>query len=197
MTVKWHGQTSTTRDVPWGGPQGCTLGLLEYKSFSNNSADQVPSDMKFRFVDDLSLLEKLNLILFGLCSYNFRNHVASDVGTNQKYLPSENYQSQQYINQIEQWTNIIRARLRWLQIKVKQAGAELGKAQYKVGKLMSSASCKASLMSSSMRLSSIEVVFHWVRLQLWLSSIVVIFLWSSSIVVVFHWGRLPLRSSSI
>ena len=77
MTVKWHGLTSSTRDLPGGGPQGCTLGLLEYKASSNDNADHIPIDMRFKFVDDLSLLEKFNLILLGLCSYNFKNHVAS------------------------------------------------------------------------------------------------------------------------
>ena len=94
MVVKWHGLVSTTRDLPGGGPQGCTFGLLEYKSNSNNNVDHVPPKMRFKFVDDLSILEKLNLILTGFCSYNFRNHVASDVGIGQKFLPSNNCQSQ-------------------------------------------------------------------------------------------------------
>jgi hypothetical protein len=38
MVVKWHGLLSSTRDLPGGGPQGCTFGLLEYKSNSNNNA---------------------------------------------------------------------------------------------------------------------------------------------------------------
>ena len=85
MIVKWHGLSSSVRDLPGGGPQGCTFGLLEYKSNSNNNADCVPKDMRFKFVDDLSTLEKLNLILAGLSSYNFRNHVASDIGIEQKF----------------------------------------------------------------------------------------------------------------
>ena len=49
MTVKWHGITSSPRDLPGGGPQGCTFGLLEYKANSNNNADHVPVDMRFKF----------------------------------------------------------------------------------------------------------------------------------------------------
>jgi hypothetical protein len=75
MIVKWNGTMSTTRDLPGGGPQGCSLGLLEYKSNSNDNAE-----------------------------YNFKTHVASDIGIGQKYLPSENFQSQGYLNRIEQWT---------------------------------------------------------------------------------------------
>ena len=111
MIVKWHGLTSSTRDLPGGGPQGCTFGLLEYKSNSNDNADHVPTDMRFKFVDDLSMLDKLNLILQGLSSYNFKNHVASDIGIHQKYLPSSNFQSQGYLDQIERWTEDNKMRL--------------------------------------------------------------------------------------
>ena len=88
----------------WGWPSGLTFGLLEYKCSSNNNADHVPVDKRFKFVDDLSFLEKLNLILLGLSSYNFKDHVASDVGVNQKFLPSSNFQTQLYLDKIEDWT---------------------------------------------------------------------------------------------
>ena len=105
MVVKWHGTTSTERDLPGGGPQGCTLGLIEYKSNSNDNANHIPANMRFKFVDDLSALEKLNLILAGLCSYNFKNHVASDVGTHQLFLPGNHTQSQLYLDGIQNWTD--------------------------------------------------------------------------------------------
>ena len=44
--------------------------------------------MRFKFVDDLSILELINLILAGLIDYDFKNHVASDIGVNQK-IPSK------------------------------------------------------------------------------------------------------------
>lgn len=103
--MKWHGVTSTTRELPGGGPQGCSLGLIEYKSNSNDNACHVPADMRFKFVDDLSILEKLNLILVGLSEYNFRNHVASDIGVNQKFLSPSNIQSQEYLDGVEEWTD--------------------------------------------------------------------------------------------
>ena len=67
--------------------------------------------MRFKFVDDLSVLEKLSLILIGLSSYNFRNHVASDIGTHQKYLPNINIQSQNYLDQIQTWTETNKMKL--------------------------------------------------------------------------------------
>ena len=104
--------------MPGGGPQGCTFGLLEYKANSNHNADHLPVHMRFKFVDDLSTLEKLNLILAGLSSYNFKNHVASDIGTNQKFLPNDNILSQQYLNRIETWTDDMKVKLNVKKSKV-------------------------------------------------------------------------------
>ena len=104
MIVKWHGTTSSERNLPGGGPQGSTFGLLEYKSNSNNNADHLTPDMRFKFVDDLSTLEKLNLILLGLSSYNFKLHVASDIGIDEKFLDPANFESQNNLQVIEKWT---------------------------------------------------------------------------------------------
>ena len=41
MFGKWHGCQAVIRSINSGGPQGATLGLLEYLSQSNNSADIV------------------------------------------------------------------------------------------------------------------------------------------------------------
>ena len=54
MTVKWHGCHSEPRKVNGGGPQGATLGLLEYLSQSNNSADIENDSDRFKFIDYLS-----------------------------------------------------------------------------------------------------------------------------------------------
>lgn len=104
MTVKWRGLCSTERDLPGGGPQGSTFGNLQFKANSNENANHVSEDMRFKFVDDLSLLELLNLLLVGMCSYNFRNHVASDIGIDQHYIPAQNFQTQQSLYEIENWT---------------------------------------------------------------------------------------------
>ena len=55
MLVKWHGQLSSMRNLPGGGPQGATLGILEYTSQSNHNADFVPENLRYKFVDDLSI----------------------------------------------------------------------------------------------------------------------------------------------
>ena len=97
--------------MPGGGPQGCAMGGLEYDVNSNDNADFVPLNMRFKFVDDLSFLEKLNLILAGVSSYLFKSHVASDIGTDQLFLPTENLMSQQYLKQVEHWTKENKAKL--------------------------------------------------------------------------------------
>ena len=104
MTVKWHDRLSSTRKLPGGCPQGSTFGLIGYEVNSNDNSDHIPEHMKFKFVDDLSFLEKLNLLLVGIISYNFLNHVASDVGIHQSFIPNQNLQSQEYINKIQSWT---------------------------------------------------------------------------------------------
>ena len=118
MKVKWHNQLSTQRDLPGGGPQGSSIGLLEYDAQSNDNTDFLSSDDKYKFVDDLSILELINLITMGLSSYNFRQHVASDIGINQLYLPSENIQSQSFMNNISEWTANNRMQLNESKTKV-------------------------------------------------------------------------------
>ena len=76
MVVKWHNNLSTIRDLPGGGPQGTLFGGIEFDVNSNSNANHIAVDMKFKFVDDLSILEIINLIIAGLRSYNFKQHVA-------------------------------------------------------------------------------------------------------------------------
>ena len=62
--------------------QGATIGLLEYLAQSSNNANFLSDDEKYKFIDDLSILEIINLTSIGISSYNFKNHVASDQGGN-------------------------------------------------------------------------------------------------------------------
>ena len=111
MIVKWHVGVSTERDLPGGVPQGSLFGNLQYKVSSNDNANHADPQMKYKFVDDLSTLEIINLLMIGICSYNLRNHVASDIGVDQKFIPNESLASQQYLNQIQNWTIQNKAKL--------------------------------------------------------------------------------------
>ena len=77
MQVKWKGLLSKVRALPGGGPQGGTLGIEEYLSQSNGNTDFLEDDEKYKFIDDLSILEILNLISMTLSNYNYVISAAS------------------------------------------------------------------------------------------------------------------------
>ena len=104
MSVKWHGCFSVPKDIKGGGPQGATIGLLEYLSQSNNSADCVNVEDRFKFVDDLTILEIVNLLTVGLTSYNLKDHIPSDLPTHGQFIPAQNLKSQDWLNTIDDWT---------------------------------------------------------------------------------------------
>ena len=64
MKIKWHGLVSNARKLPWGGVMGAALGNWEFLSQTNGNADCIPQDDRFKFVDDLSTLEIINLMAF-------------------------------------------------------------------------------------------------------------------------------------
>ena len=106
MKVKWNGQVSSSRILNGGGPQGGLMGILEYLSQTNHNTDFLSDEDKFKFIDDLSFLEILNLISQGLCSYNFQAHVPSDISADHnQYLPPNNFQTQDNLNRISEWTD--------------------------------------------------------------------------------------------
>ena len=64
--------------------------MWEYQSPSNDNADCVTEDDRFKFVDDLTVLEIINLLSIGIASYNIKLHVPSDIPTHNQYIPKEN-----------------------------------------------------------------------------------------------------------
>ena len=71
MYVKWHGKYSTKRNLNGGGPQGGTLGILEFLSQSNKHADCVEKDSRWKWMDDLTFLEIINFINIGISGFNY------------------------------------------------------------------------------------------------------------------------------
>ena len=104
MSVKWHGVQSAPRDIKGGGPQGATLGILEYLSQSNHSADCVDKNDRFKFIDDLSILEIVNLLTVGITSFNLKVQVPSDVPSHNQFIPAQNLKSQHWLDVINEWT---------------------------------------------------------------------------------------------
>ena len=58
MSVKWHGKSSSVKLLNGSGPQGSTIGLLEYLAQSNQNANCVEPELRFKFIDDLTILEE-------------------------------------------------------------------------------------------------------------------------------------------
>ena len=103
MQVRFNSRYSTTHKLPGGGPQGTLIGLIEYFIQSNDNAECVDPNMRFKYVDDLTILELL--LLSGLLTeYNFHQHVASDIGIGELYVPAASFKTKDNINQIEEWT---------------------------------------------------------------------------------------------
>ena len=59
---------------------------------------------RFKFVDDLSILEIIDLLTVGITSYNLKQHIPSDLPTHNQYIPAQNLQSQNWLDAINQWT---------------------------------------------------------------------------------------------
>ena len=85
MQVKFNGKLSSEHNLIGGRPQGTLRGQTEYLVQSNDVADCVKDD------DDLSILELLSLA-GALIEYD--KSVPSDIGTDQLYLPPENFETQ-------------------------------------------------------------------------------------------------------
>ena len=104
MSVRFHGCQSKPRNLNGGGPQGATFGILEYLSQSNNNADSVDVNDRYKFIDDLTILEIVNLITIGLASFNLKHTIPSDIPTHNTVISSENLKSQDNLNNILKWT---------------------------------------------------------------------------------------------
>ena len=79
MQVRFNGELSEFLALIGGGPQGTLLGGLEYIAQSNDNANIVQPEDRFKYIDDLSILQ-LVLISGLLVDYDFYQHVASDIG---------------------------------------------------------------------------------------------------------------------
>ena len=103
MSVKYNGQESSLFPLVGGGPQGSWSGQAAYIIASDDNADCVNEEDRFKFCNDLSILE-LILLANALTEYNFLEHVASDVGVDQRFLSSQGLETQINLDKIVLWT---------------------------------------------------------------------------------------------
>ena len=104
MRVAWRGKLSSEKQLPGGGAQGSTWGVLEYLSQSNNNADNVPESDRAKYMDDLTILEIINLASVGLASYNIKSRVPSNIPVHNQFIPRDNLKTQRYLEDINIWT---------------------------------------------------------------------------------------------
>ena len=64
----------------------------------------VSEEDRFKFVDDLSILEIINLLITEISTYNIKAHVPSDIPLHNKFIKNKNMKSSQNLNLINQWT---------------------------------------------------------------------------------------------
>ena len=65
----------------------------------------MPEDDRFKLVDDLSCLENINLLSFGLASHYCKTQVPSDIPTHCQIINSEHLKTQVYLDEISRWTS--------------------------------------------------------------------------------------------
>ena len=87
------------------GHQESIIGNLEYLAQSNDIADCVKCDERYKFVDVLTVLGKINLLLIGMASHNTHAQVQNDIASHNQKIPPENLQTQSTIDSIQNWTN--------------------------------------------------------------------------------------------
>ena len=103
MSVKFNSEESSLYKLIGGGPQGSWTGQECFLVASNDNADFVSQEDRFKYSDDLSILE---IIMLGdiLTQYNFHDHVASDIGVDQLFLPPQYLETQKNLHKISSWT---------------------------------------------------------------------------------------------
>ena len=105
MQVKWHGKFSEVKQLNGSGPQGSSIGLLEYLAQSNDNTNIIGQEERFKFLDDLSILEIVNLLTIGISSYNIKQHVPSDIPVSNGFIESNYLKTQSYLDSICSWTS--------------------------------------------------------------------------------------------
>ena len=104
MTVNFNSEESSLFSLIGGGPQGSWTGQACFITASDDNAAHVSQDDRFKFSDDLNILE---VVMLGhiLTEYDFSSHVASDIKLGDKFLPTHELQSQVNLDQIASWSD--------------------------------------------------------------------------------------------
>ena len=103
MSVKFNGQESTLISLCGGFPAGSVNGQDCYLVASDTAANDVIEDDRFKYIDDLEILELV--MLSGILEdYNTQAHVPSDIPLDHKFLPGSSTTTQINLDNIARWT---------------------------------------------------------------------------------------------
>ena len=103
-TVRFNSAESSLMDLVGGFPQGSLIGQDAYLVTSDDCADHIQQEDKFRYIDDLETLELIHLTGI-LREYDIQSHIPSDIGPHQQYLPPDSYRTQSSLQAISDWTS--------------------------------------------------------------------------------------------
>ena len=73
-------------------------------SQTNNNLDIIDEDLRFKFVDDATVLEIINLLSIGMASHNAKLRVPNEIAWHNQVIPVENLRSQDYLKKINDWS---------------------------------------------------------------------------------------------
>ena len=104
MTVKFNGEESSLVTLCGGFPAGSVIGQDCFLVASNDAAQEVNIEDRFKYIDDLEILE-LVLLSGILQDYDVESHVPSDIPLDHKYLEASTTQTQANLNSIALWTD--------------------------------------------------------------------------------------------
>ena len=103
MSVKYNQSESSIYSLCGGFPQGSKTGGDCYQGASNDAADHVDMEDRFRYVDDLQILDLI--MLSGILQdYDMYSHVASDIPHDHQFLDPALTQVQSHLDQLALWT---------------------------------------------------------------------------------------------
>ena len=104
ISVKFNKAESSVYTLIGGGPQGSQTGQQTYIVASDDNTYHVPSVDRFKFCDDVSVLE---LVMLGdiLTEYSTLKHDPSDIGVDQLYIDPSLCKTPEYLESIGNWTS--------------------------------------------------------------------------------------------
>ena len=71
---------------------------------SQSNANCVKEDFRWKWIDDHTLLDIINLLNIGISSYNTKLHVPNDLDINKYFIPPSNLETNNHLRSISDWT---------------------------------------------------------------------------------------------